>query len=331
MNTIKNLGSTGIYAYTTLISVFICAPGVLYFEPGVFEAIKVQVATQGASSFYGTLLSVGLLYHLYNQFAFNTLGRVSPVSHGECNVVKRVAIIATSVLFFAVGTALYVFYRVHPELLSPTVQTDATFSWFIAQQLPMGVSGLVVSGVFAAAMSTLSSSINSITTAIVTDFSVRLRPQAGEARHMQLARRLTVVVGAAGTMSALLLATWDIRSIWDMFLQAVGLFGGGLAGIFALGIFTRRAHGAGAITGFVSSAVVLVLVQRPTPLHFLLYAGIGVGSAFALGYVASLVLPSRGRPIDGLTVYDRVTSGPPARQDSADARAARTIRGEEVR
>jgi len=39
---------------------------------------------------------VGLLYHLYNQFAFNTLARVSPVSHGVCNVVKRVAIIATS-------------------------------------------------------------------------------------------------------------------------------------------------------------------------------------------------------------------------------------------
>lgn len=42
------------------------------------------------------LCSVGLLYHLYNQFAFNTLARVSPVSHGVCNVVKRVAIIATS-------------------------------------------------------------------------------------------------------------------------------------------------------------------------------------------------------------------------------------------
>ncbi|KAI7844651.1 hypothetical protein COHA_001740 [Chlorella ohadii] len=88
MNTIKNLGSTGIYAYTTLIS------------KGVWEAIKQQVAEKGATQFYGALLSVGLLYHLYNQFAFNTLARVSPVSHGVCNVVKRVAIIATSVLFF---------------------------------------------------------------------------------------------------------------------------------------------------------------------------------------------------------------------------------------
>lgn len=54
----------------------------------------------GAQKFYASLVSVGLLYHLYNQFAYNTLGRVNPVSHGVCNVVKRIVIIFTSVLFF---------------------------------------------------------------------------------------------------------------------------------------------------------------------------------------------------------------------------------------
>lgn len=114
MNNIKNLGSTGIYAWTTLISCLICAPGVLIFEPAVWGAIKEQVAAKGLVAFATPLLSVGILYHLYNQFAFNTLARVSPVSHGVCNVVKRVVIIATSVLFFGnvltlqtkVGTAV---------------------------------------------------------------------------------------------------------------------------------------------------------------------------------------------------------------------------------
>jgi drug/metabolite transporter (DMT)-like permease len=54
----------------------------------------------GETRFYGDLFMVGLLYHLYNQFAFNTLQRVSPVSHGVCNVVKRIVIIFSSVLFF---------------------------------------------------------------------------------------------------------------------------------------------------------------------------------------------------------------------------------------
>jgi len=112
-----NIGSTAIYAWTTLISCFICIPGVLIFEPQVFPAIQQQIAEKGLVTFATPLLSVGLLYHLYNQFAFNTLSRVTPVSHGVCNVVKRVAIIATSVLFFGntlttqtkIGTAIALF------------------------------------------------------------------------------------------------------------------------------------------------------------------------------------------------------------------------------
>lgn len=100
MNNMKNLGSTGIYAWTTLISVFICAPGIFVFEPQVFAAISDLIAAKGLVGFATPLLSVGILYHLYNQFAFNTLARVTPVSHGVCNVVKRICIIATSVLFF---------------------------------------------------------------------------------------------------------------------------------------------------------------------------------------------------------------------------------------
>lgn len=200
--------------------------------------------------------------------------------------------IPSSLLFFGVGSALFAFYRTHPGLLNPSTPTDATFAWFIAQQMPPGVSGLVVSGVFAAAMSTLSGSINSIVTAIITDFTARLGPPRPEAAQMRLARTLTLVIGLAGTASALVLATWDVRSLWDVFLQSLGLFGGGLAGIFALGIFTRRATAAGALVGFVASAFVLAWVQQRTPLHFLLYAGIGTGAAFVLGYLASLASPA---------------------------------------
>jgi solute:Na+ symporter, SSS family len=153
------------------------------------------------------------------------------------------------------------------------------------------------------AVSTLSSGINSITAALVTDFYGRLRADATDAERLRLARRLTVLVGAGGTTSAVLLATWDIRSLWDVFLQAVGLFGGGLAGVFALGIFTRRATAPGAPLGFFASAVVLYLVQRHTAAHFFLYAGIGMASCVATGYIASLLMPARVQSVDGLTVF----------------------------
>lgn len=101
MKDIKNLSSTGVYAWTTLIACLICVPCAVFMEgPYLKAGVDAAVAKIGAKAFYTQLLSVGLLYHLYNQFAFNTLARISPVAHGVCNVVKRVCIIGTSVLFF---------------------------------------------------------------------------------------------------------------------------------------------------------------------------------------------------------------------------------------
>jgi Tpt phosphate/phosphoenolpyruvate translocator len=99
MGDIKNLNSTAVYAWTTLISVFICVPAALIME-GPRLRLAVDALANSHPNFYMDLFIVGLLYHLYNQFAFNTLSRVTPVAHGVCNVVKRVCIIGTSVVFF---------------------------------------------------------------------------------------------------------------------------------------------------------------------------------------------------------------------------------------
>lgn len=101
ISTIQNLDGTAVYAYTTLISVGICLPlGLIVEGRTLMAGVKKAIAEVGAKHFYTSLLAVGLFYHLYNQFAFNTLERVNPVSHGVCNVVKRIVIIGTSVLFF---------------------------------------------------------------------------------------------------------------------------------------------------------------------------------------------------------------------------------------
>jgi hypothetical protein len=126
MSDIKDLGSTAVYAYTTLISVFICAPGVFIFEGARLSAgMENAIAVLGAQQFYGQLFLVGLLYHLYNQFAFNTLGRVSPVSHGVCNVVKRIVIIGSSVLFFGNKLTLQTQIGTAVALLGTWLYTEA--------------------------------------------------------------------------------------------------------------------------------------------------------------------------------------------------------------
>lgn len=212
--------------------------------------------------------------------------------------------IPASLLFFSLGTALYAFYKAHPANLNPTLaQTDSVFPWFIVRELPAGVAGLLIAGILAAAMSSLDSSMNSAATAIVTDFYRRFRPDAPDRRCLRLAQVLTVLLGVIGTGTALLMAGSEIRSLWDQFMKLLGLFGGSLAGLFILGIFTRRAHGTGALVGAFASALALYLVQQYTALHFFLYAGVGIGTCFVVGYTVSLILPAPQRSLERLTVY----------------------------
>jgi len=115
MGELKDLSSTALYAYTTLISLLICAPLAIVVEgPTLRAGAEAAIESIGMRSFCLYLVAIGMFYHLYNQFAFNTLARVNPVSHGVCNVVKRIIIIGSSVVFFGnvlstqtiIGTAI---------------------------------------------------------------------------------------------------------------------------------------------------------------------------------------------------------------------------------
>ena len=124
--------------------------------------------------------------------------------------------IPASLLFFFVGTALFIFYQTTPTKLPPLEQTDQLFAWFIAREMPAGLAGLVIAGVFAAAMSSLDSSIHSVATAITTDFVRRFSESDDESRLLIIARVLTVILGVAGTVSAALMAGRDIQYLFTV-------------------------------------------------------------------------------------------------------------------
>ena len=148
--------------------------------------------------------------------------------------------IFASLLFFGLGSALFVFYQQFPEKLAPLASNDQIVPWFVAQELPAGVAGLVIAGVFAAAMSSLDSSMHSISTAITTDFVGRFSDRSDQSL-LRVARTLTVILGVAGTLAAVALAELDIRNLWTFFLSFLGMLGGTLSGLFMLGVFSRKA------------------------------------------------------------------------------------------
>ena len=206
-------------------------------------------------------------------------------------------------LFFGIGTALFVYYRSHPERLDPNMNTDQVFPLYIASQLPMGVAGLLVAGIFAAAQSTVSTSINSIATTSVTDF---LRPWNAcktETGYLRWARLLSLISGVIGTLIGLFFVNPDIRSLFDIFIMVIGLFMGVLGGLFVLGMLTRRANAIGAISGALIGVVVMFCLWKTGAVNGYLYTFCGIITCFITGYIVSIITPSSKADISGLTVF----------------------------
>ena len=203
-----------------------------------------------------------------------------------------------SVLFFGVGTALFVYFQQQPSNLEPISKIDQIFPHFILHQMPAGLAGLVIAGVFAAAMSSLDSSMHSIATAFTTDFLSKDRDSES---LLKLAKRITLVLGVLGTVSAIYIASQDSKNLWDILMGYVGLILGTLGGLFTLAIFTNRTASVHAWTGVIVAAAVLYYVKFHTEAHPLIIGAIGTVTCFLSGWIASLIIPAQTKNLDGLT------------------------------
>lgn len=211
--------------------------------------------------------------------------------------------IPATLLFFFVGTVLYVYYKHSPAELSLTITDgDAILPWYIYSKLPQGVTGLLISGIFAAAMSTLSSSMNSAATAYIVDIHSKIVTKDSK-NSLHAAKIATFILGIAGIAFAYIMATWEIKSLWDEFNKILGIILGSLGGLFLLGMITKRANATGALYGIIGSIFVQLVMIHFQHVHLLLYTTTGFISCFAIGYIVSLVTPGHKKNIDHLTIY----------------------------
>lgn len=198
-----------------------------------------------------------------------------------------------SLVFFILGAAIYVYYFNHPaDLDMSLVGVDSILPFYVLQQLPVGVSGLVIAAIFAASQSTISSSLNSVATVFVKDIDQRIwRPGREDETYLRSARWVVCVVGALGVLAAWWMASASVESAFKAFNTLVGLTVGSLGGLFALGVFTRRANGLGGFIGAMVAMLSLVgMVLFAVPVTGLLYATLGFVICFGLGYVLSMLL-----------------------------------------
>jgi SSS family solute:Na+ symporter len=217
--------------------------------------------------------------------------------------------IPISAVFFFIGTALFAFYQAQPDLLPSEVaaKPDAVFPYFIVKQLPVGISGLVVAGIFAAAQSTISSSINCSATLLLCDIYRRyIRPEATERQSMRVLWAMSLAVGLAGTGMAL--AMLRIQTALDAWWTLASIFSGGMLGLFLLGLISKRARNPAAVTGVVVGLLVICWMTLPAltpfinippwllnPMHSYLTIVVGTLTIFLVGLLVSKVGDLRRR------------------------------------
>ena len=195
------------------------------------------------------------------------------------------------IVFFTLGVALWTFYRSNPGLLDVTMpKNDSVLPLFIGNDLPTGVSGLVLAAVAAATMSTLSANLNSAASAIVTDFWGRFVHSASDRSKLLCGKISTIAVGLLGGGFALVLANMEILSIYDQFQRFLGVLTGGLGCLFFMGVFMKRVNGFGATVGLVVNYAVcfaLDQLQFAGKPHLLLYGFLGMVACLIVAPIAS--------------------------------------------
>lgn len=179
-------------------------------------------------------------------------------------VLSGMVILVQFLLFLFIGVGLWVLHQTGRLELPEGLRPDAVFGTFIVGSLPVGLRGLVVAAVLAAAMSTLSASLNSSATAFVVDFYRPLRPKQDEGHYLRLSRLMTAFWGAVQVGVALTtLAVAPQKSVIDNVLAVAGWSTGIVLGLFVLGSLGRRVSSAAAVVGVLVGATAVTLVMRP--------------------------------------------------------------------
>ena len=208
-------------------------------------------------------------------------------------VLSGVVVLAQFALFLLIGVGLWALNRSGVLDFPEGVRPDEVFGRFIVGHLPSGLRGLVVAAVLAAAMSTLSASLNSSATAFVVDFYRPLWPGRTEAHYLAVSRGMTLFWGVA-QVGVALTTLWaqPQKAVVDNVLTVAALTTGIVLGLFALGSFRRPVPSTAAMIGVLAGAATVGAVFAATRLAWLWYAPIGTLTTVAVALAADRLLPA---------------------------------------
>ena len=220
-----------------------------------------------AKSSIWTIIIGGFFISIYSYVGSQDIVQRYATNKNEHEAKKslflNIPLLCTSiVIFVGMGSALYIFFHTK-EVLPETINGNAILPYFVINFLPVGISGLILAAIFAAAQSTVSSSLNSVSTCITKDLLEYLKPNMEDNAKLKFAKLSSWVVGIVSTILAI---QFIIKGQGDIFLyfQAItGLLGGPIAAIFLVGIFFDRVDSRAVWIGFIVSILLAFYISDP--------------------------------------------------------------------
>ncbi len=242
----------------------------------------------------GPIVAISFFFQLMQDYGTDQVTVQRLMATGSMRkTVKAVAFNACTDFFIIglllfIGLALFAFFQ--NADLPASITGDKVMPYYIIQYLPQGISGLLITAVFAAAMSSMDSGINSIATVIINDF---MKTTGTEVR---LARILTIVLGVFATALAFYVST--IGGIIKAFASFMSLFSAPVLALFLLGILTRRGNFYGWLVGLAVSVPATLWLQKVIEAHWIYYFPFSFMIAFPTALLASRLFQTENAPSD---------------------------------
>ena len=304
-------GGIAAVIWTDLIQLIIYIGGslvaaymLLSLVPGGWNEIYAQGAAAGKFQLFSFDLSLNLPFTFWAGLLGGTF--LTMASHGtdqllvqrlltcknendskKALILSGFVVMFQFILFLTIGVMLYAYYKFFP-LSTAITSNDEIFPKFIVERLPHGISGLVIAAIFAAAMSNLSGSLNSLASTTVLDFYKPLiNPNASDESLLKLSRWLTAAWGVILMFIAIMARGWG--SVFTVGLTIASLVYGTMLGAFLLGVVTKRANSIGVVVGMISSIGVMTCIKFYTDLAWTWYVLTGTIVCFSVGYIVSAV------------------------------------------
>lgn len=268
--------------FTTLQNGKFLAPNEVIFDPNILKSsVFIILVGAGINTFSSYISSQDVVQRFTTTTDIKELRKMT-FGNGFLSI-------GTTTVIYLIGTALFVFYHQNPHLLQ-TVHQDQIFASFIVYQLPIGISGILIAAIYAASQSTLSTGLNSVATSWVLDIQDSFNREISEEKQTRIAKLVSLGVGIIAIIVSMILANGEIKSAYEWFNSFMGLVLGVLAGIFVLGVITKKATSIGAYAGFFTSAIIVINLKYNHPeVTSWSYAIISIGISCIIGYIISLI------------------------------------------